>query len=92
MNELMIHKKIELSDGVLYNILVDGLLSFGYNTARAQYMAETVLKGGIIQEVVSGNKISKNSLLESIRRTVISFDYEIEYISDAGREILLNII
>lgn len=91
-NTLYIHKKVSVDDAVLYNILVDGLLSYGYGTITAHSMADVVIGGGAVYNGVIGNKITKRKLLDSMRRIMNAYEYEIEYISDSGREVLTSII
>lgn len=91
-NTLYIHKKMYVNDSVLYNILVDGLLSYGYGTITARSMADVVIGGGTVHNGVLGNKITKRKLLAAVRRIMTSYEYEIEFISDSGREVLSSII
>lgn len=91
-NVLYIHKKISVDDAVIYNILVDGLLSYGYGTITARSMADAVMRGATVHNGVIGNKITKRKLLDAIRRVMTSYEYEIEYVSDSGREILSAIL
>lgn len=91
-NTLYIHKKVSVDDTVLYNILVDGLLSYGYGTITARSMADVVIGGGAVHNGVIGTNITKRKLLDAMRRIMTSYEYEIEYISDSGREVLSSII
>ena len=91
-NTLYIHKKVSVNDTVLYNILVDGLLSYGYGTITARSMADAVIDGGTVHNGILGTKITKRKLLAAVRRIMTSYEYEIEYISDSGREVLSSII
>lgn len=91
-NILYIHKKVSVDDTVLYNILVDGLLSYGYGTITARSMADVVIAGGAVHNGVIGINITKRKLLDAMRRIMTSYEYEIEYISDSGREVLSSII
>ena len=91
-NTLYIHKKISVDDTVVYNILIDGLLSYGYGTSTARGMADIVISGGAINDGVSGTRITKKKVLDAMRRMMNAFEYEIEFISESGREVLLSII
>lgn len=91
-NIIYLHKKVIIEDAVLYNVLVDGLLSYGYGTLAARSMADKVLSGAPVNNSVLGVKITKRKLLDTMRRIMLQYEYEVEYISDSGREILSAIL
>jgi hypothetical protein len=91
-NTIYFHKEIEIDDTVVYNIIADGLLSFGHSTLQARKLAEDIIRGKTVREAMTGADISKTKVLDAARRFLCSMDNEIEIISDSGREILLMVI
>mgnify|MGYP003294274287 CR=1 FL=1 len=91
-NTIYFHKKITVDDAVIYNLIADGLLSFGHSTMQARKLAEDIIKGKTVREAITGADISKSKVLDAARRFICSLDNEIEIISDSGRDILLMVI
>ena len=91
-NIIYLHKKVFIDDAVLYNVLVDGLLSYGYGTLKARKMADEVLSGKPVNNGALGVKVTKRKLIDAVRRTMLQYEYEVEYISDSGREVLSAIL
>lgn len=92
-NNITIHKKLEFPALTLGNIIVDGLLSFGYSFHAAQIAAEDILAGDSFYNKYTGVYINRRKVLQSIQRYCAgNTDIEIEMCSDNARDILLNIV
>lgn len=93
-NAVYIHKRIDIDDVVLQNVLFDAFISCGYTDASARVAAQKVvdIPHYVEYNIFTGIKVTKKRMLAAISRYIANNDdKDIELICDNAREILCSI-
>ena len=93
-NAVYIHKRIDIDDTVLQNVLFDAFISCGYTDSAARAAAKKVvdIPHYVEYNVFTGIKVTKERMLAAISRYIANNDdNDIMLICDNAREILCSI-